>query len=305
MTSDGTSNVGVRRHIRSQGKGVPQPNSIDRRGGLMVLCALFVLCAPSGAYSAGTPTPPDPFQVCPRPGTNDTNVYALCATAQCFFLNDVAYCKCDVMNGKSISLPFDFEAGGESQNVCDLLNDGVNNGFTVSTYSSPEQLTKAYAESYTGVGPPPLAVYTCPGGSSGSYAQCDGGVCFNSSSGRDFPGIGQVGADQIICACPITEPRKTLPNHQARVGFQITGPWQKTDGTACKGTDSDADCCSSGPQWPQGDWFSQFCFPPEGKPATGDILPVGSLPGTGRLLSKLLDGSEAVVNQCRLKKRAR
>ena len=300
MTPDRKSRTGSMQQIRPTGKGVPQPSGINWRGWVIVLGALCVLGAPGLAYSGGPPNPPDAFQICPRLSTTDTDRYALCATAQCFFLNGVAYCKCDVMNGSSISIPLEFQEGGTSQNICDLLDDGVNNGFTVSTYSTPEQVLKKYADTYTS-GPPPLALYTCPGGSSGSYAQCDGGVCFTSSTGTEFPGVGQVGANQIICACPITEARKTLPKHESRLGFQIAGPWQKTDGTACTGNDSPSDCCSSGSAWPQGDWFSQFCFPSEKKPSTGDIIMVGAPTGSAALLSTLLDGPPPpAVNQCRL-----
>ncbi len=56
------------------------------------------------------------------------------------------------MNGRSISGSFEFQEGGTSQNVCDLLDDGVNNGFTVSTYSAPQQILKSYAEAYSGSG---------------------------------------------------------------------------------------------------------------------------------------------------------
>jgi hypothetical protein len=288
--------------IRSRGKGVSSSGTFPWRSWLIALGALCVFGAPGGASGAGPSSPSDQFQICPRPNTSDTEQYALCATAQCFFLNGVAYCNCDVMNGSSISIPFEFQGGGTSQNICDLLDDGVNNGFTVSTYSTPETLKKSYADAYSGVGPPPLALYTCPGGSSGAYAQCDGGVCFDSTTGNDFPGVGPIGAGQILCACPITEPRRTLPKHEARLGFQISGPWQKTDGTACKGSDSPDDCCSAGPEWPQGDWFSRFCFPTDTTLATGDIIPVGAPQGTPRLLSRLLDGSPLAVNECQVKK---
>src|SRR6266849_10904316 len=301
MTPDRKSRIGLMQQIQPKGKGVPQPGGINWRGWVILLGALWVFGAPGSAYSAGPPNPPDAFQICPRPGTTDTDRYALCATAQCFVLNGLAYCSCDVMNASSISIPFEFQEGGTSQNVCDLLDDGVNNGFTVSTYSTPAQVLKKYVQKPGG--PPPLALYTCPGDSSGSYAQCDGGVCFNSSTGTEFPGVGQVGADQIICACPITDLRKTLPKHEAHLGFQIAGPWQKTDGSACTGNDRPSDCCSSGPAWPQGDWFSKFCFPPKKNPTTGDIIMVGAPQGTPALLSTLLDGPPPpAVNQCRLEK---
>src|SRR5262249_9424728 len=142
------------------------------------LAALGVLCVLGGyAYGAGAASP------AAKPGTSETVIcpnqrYALCATAQCFYLDGVAYCKCDLKQGDSISAPFEFDNG--TQDICDLLDQGVSNGYTVSTYSLPDQVTKDYAAAYTPNGglPPPLALYTCPQGSStGPYAQCDGGVC--------------------------------------------------------------------------------------------------------------------------------
>ena len=50
-----------------------------------------------------------PFATC------SDQTYALCATAPCFVFNGVAYCKCDVEHGDSISLPFSY---GDNQNVC-------------------------------------------------------------------------------------------------------------------------------------------------------------------------------------------
>ncbi len=63
--------------------------------------------------------------------------YALCATADCFNYNQVAYCKCDVLRGDSISEPLDF---GINQNVCTLNQDGKRNGYRVSTFSYPDDV---------------------------------------------------------------------------------------------------------------------------------------------------------------------
>lgn len=300
-------NIGLEAPVRHRQGLLAAPLGPRRRRTLWLLALLCGLFGSPAAVAKGPPGGSEQFQVCPRPATADTDAYALCATAQCFYLNEVAYCKCNRMNGSSISLAFDYPAGGGTQNICDLLNAGAGNGYTVSTYSTPAQLKKSYADLYRpGSGePPPLALYTCPGSATGAYAQCDGGMCFTSSSSTSFPGIGAVGANQIVCTCPVTEPRRTLPQRQPRIGFQISGPWQKKDGTACTGSDSAADCCSSGPQWPQGDWFSRFCFPADG-PATGDILPVGAPTGTARLLSLMLDGPPAPqVNMCELPQRGR
>jgi len=148
--------------------------------------------------------------------------YALCASAQCFYLNGAAYCKCNLKQAESISIAFSFDNG--TQDVCTLLDDGVSNGYTVRTFSLPDQVTKEYAAAFnpnTGE-PPPLALYTCPKGgkSTGPYAQCDGGVCFDSTTGAEFPGVGPIGPDQILCSCPVTDARTTKP----QPGYQIAGP---------------------------------------------------------------------------------
>ena len=222
--------------------------------------------------------------------------YALCAVASCFVFNGLAYCTCDIKKGDSISLPFHY---GRGKDVCSVNAEGVGNGFMVSTYSLPPSVKAPRGDQ---------ALYSCPPATStGAYAQCDGGICFRSTQGQDFPGSTKpIGPNQIICSCPVTEPRKTLPQREARVGYQISGPWQKRDGTACTGSDSASDCCSSGPQWPQGDWFSKFCFPSDSKPATGDIVPVGAPTGTGRALSLMLDGPPSPqVNMCQIEQRGR
>jgi len=265
--------------------------SFIRRSGS--LAALVVLCALSGgpgyAYGAGGPSPAS------KPATAEPTVicnqkYALCATAQCFYLDGVAYCKCDLKQGESISVPFEFTNGNETQDVCDLLDQGLTNGYTVSTYSLPDQVTKEYAAAYTpnaGL-PPPLALYTCAqGSSSGPYAQCDGGVCFDSTTGKTFPGVGPIAASQIVCSCPITEPKKVGPH----LAYQISGPWSHADGTACGANDSQADCCDSA-------YLDQFCdasYSPS--IPTGATIPVGAPAGVPLALAIQL-GDLRAINTC-------
>jgi hypothetical protein len=256
---------------------------------------MFAASAGGLGKVTGTGTNPggqDGFQICPdKPG--NTDAYALCATAQCFFLGErgagVAYCKCDLMNGESISTPFEFESGDRTQNVCDLLDQGVENGFTVSTYSPPPQVLADYDTSFPDG--PPLALYTCPGGSTGPYAQCDGGVCFTSTEGSQFPGFSEPLADgEIICSCPITIPRRTLPGHEPRLGYQIAGPWEK-NGEPCPPGDKDPECCSRS-------FWDEFCFA-DGNPDTGATIPVGAPTGSAALLSVLLYGPPIPdVNRC-------
>jgi hypothetical protein len=59
----------------------------------------------------------DPLKSC-RSVTNGGNVlkilenqtYALCAVASCFVFNQVAYCRCDIKTGDSISAAFDYDS---------------------------------------------------------------------------------------------------------------------------------------------------------------------------------------------------
>jgi hypothetical protein len=122
-----------------------------------------------------------PFVVC------SNQRYALCAAASCFVYNEVAYCRCDVMKGDSISLQLDFETPKGEKDVCDLNAEGKKHGSMVSTYSLPADVVKGGT----------AAVYTCPGGENkGSgvaapvaYGQCDGGLCFHQHDERDVPGL--------------------------------------------------------------------------------------------------------------------
>jgi len=261
-------------------------SGIGLRGWLATLGVLCVLNVPDLACAAGESSASKPQQ---QPLKICNQKYALCATAQCFTLNGVAYCNCNLKQGESISIAFDFDNG---QDVCSLLDDGVSNGYTVSTFSLPDQVTKAYAAAYnpnTGE-PPPLALYTCPGGgqSTGPYAQCDGGLCFDSTTGAEFPGVGPIGPHQILCSCPITVPRTTPPQ---KLGYQISGPWQHADGTACGANDSPSDCCST-------DYENQFCGANFGSTIpTGTIIPVGAPAGVPVTLAALL-GDLRPINSC-------
>ena len=140
------------------------------------------------------------FKVC----KNQT--YALCAAARCNVYDGVAYCQCDVKHGNSISLPFPM---GNGTDVCSTNASGADNKYMISTYSLPESIA-----SPQGGG----ASYTCSGDDGGAYAQCDGGICFESTGGTTFPGFDKpVPKGQIICSCPITK-----SNGQS---YQILGPY--------------------------------------------------------------------------------
>jgi len=257
-------------------------SGIGVRGWLATLGVLCVLNVPDLAGAQSSAPQQQPLKICSQ------KTYALCATAQCFTLNEVAYCNCNLKQGDSISIAFNFDDG---QDVCSLLDDGVSNGYTVSTFSLPDQVTKAYAAAFNPNSgePPPLALYTCPGGqSTGPYAQCDGGLCFDSTTGVEFPGVGPIGPHQILCSCPITVPRATPPQ---KLGYQIAGPWQHADGTACGANDSPSDCCST-------DYENQFCGANFGSTIpTGTIIPVGAPAGVPVTLAALL-GDLRPINSC-------
>ncbi len=142
------------------------------------------------AFGAGTvraQTSESPFVIC------DKQRYALCAAADCFVYNGVAYCKCDVEHGDSISLQLSYtNSAGATQNICQVNQQGTRNGYMMSTYSLPDGVQKGGTS----------AVYTCPGtddAGSGivapvAYGQCDGGFCFESSRGSKFPGFSDAAA---------------------------------------------------------------------------------------------------------------
>jgi hypothetical protein len=199
--------------------------------------------------------PPSVFKIL------DNQTYALCAASSCFVFNEVAYCKCDVKFGDSISLKLAFDTG---QNVCTVNEEGVANGYMVSTFSVPDSVLKPNGDQ---------ASYTCPGGSDGAYAQCDGGICFISTRGKSFPGFDEpLADDEIICSCPITEQSPKDP-----VGYQIIGPYP---------------CQKS---------FFENCKKKTANSNTGSTLYVGAPTGTGDLLAFLLTGKPPPPsNKCRL-----
>jgi hypothetical protein len=176
-------------------------------------------------------------------------------------LDDVAYCKCDVQSGDSISL---FYAFGNGENVCSVNAEGAANGYMVSTFSVPDSVIAPNGNE---------ALYTCPASTSnGAYAQCDGGMCFTSSEGQSFPGFNEpLTASEVICSCPITvaDPATAL------VGYQIAGPYP---------------CQKS---------FFKNCWNKMANKHTGSQIYVGAPTGTARLLAGLLNGSVPTLNQCR------
>lgn len=132
-------------------------------------------------------------------------------------------------------------------------------GYVMSTYSPPAGAILPKKD---------LAIYTCRGG--GSYAQCDGGVCFNATSGKTGPLWGKVKRNEVICSCPVVSSPEV---------FQVVGPGQ------CP-TTSEA--------------YDQIC----GKAAAsvggnGALHYIGAPTDHGyKALSKCLTGTEPVFNTC-------
>jgi hypothetical protein len=215
---------------------------------VFAFCMAF-LTAVAGPTSAGAAPG---FKIC-----ND-QTYALCAVASCFVFDQVAYCKCNVKSGDSISLPYNFEDG----DICTVNAQGPGNGFMMSTFSVPDSILAGGNK----------AIYNCPAGSDGAYAQCDGGFCFTSTRGKTFPGSDQpLKKGEIICSCPITlaDPSRDF------VGYQIAGPF------------------------PCQDEFFANCQSANAHTRTGGTIFVGSPTGTARALTRELTGSVPAFNHCR------
>ena len=240
----------------------------------VLLAALVYPTAPALASSASSALNPEPpFVICQE------QRYALCAAASCFVYDAVAYCKCDIEKGDSISLQLSYSSPQGEQNVCDVNQQGKNNGYMVSTFSLPEDVKKGG----------PAAIYTCPGpANAGSgvsapvaYGQCDGGICFTSSRGKMFPGFpDQLQDDEIMCSCPIST--DATPGSADQAGYQIFGPYNPN---APAGSRCDARACAA-------------CSVPN-PTANGTSLPVGAPTGTGAFLTLRLNGPPLPeFNQC-------
>ncbi len=199
-------------------------------------------------------TIPKVFKVCKG------QTYALCAVASCFVFNGLAYCKCDVKSGDSISLSFRF---GQDQDVCTANAEGADNGYMVSTFSLPESVVAPGGDK---------ALYTCPAKTSnGAYAHCDGGFCFTSTEGRSFPGFDTpLGDHQIVCSCPIV----VADPASANVGYQIAGPF------------------------PCEELFFENCKSATANTNTGSTVYVGAPTGVAQTLAYLLNGSVPPLNRC-------
>ena len=220
---------------------------------LMVAVFAMLMVAPLSLSAATDVSAPagKAFTIC------ENQTYALCATAECRVYNGVSYCKCDIKHGDSISLSFDYR----KSDVCEINAAGKTNGYMVSTYSLPPSVKKGGDE----------ALYTCPAETAtGTYGQCDGGLCFKSTRDERFPGLGKISKDEIICSCPMT----TADPSTAKTGYQIVGPYP---------------CQKS---------FFKFCSSKVANTDTGSRIYVGAPTGTPRFLTKQLYGKVPPLNHC-------
>ncbi len=228
---------------------------------MLMLVGVLMLAAGTACYADDAASglalaSSKPFKIC------EGQTYALCATASCFVLNGLSYCKCNVKQGDSISLPFNYD---RNKDVCTINAEGKDNGYMVSTFSVPASVIAPVGD---------RALYDCPAASStGAYAQCDGGVCFESSQGQSFPGFDKpLKKGQIICSCPITVANPAT----AKVGYQIAGPYP---------------CERS---------FFRNCNSAVANKNTGSTIYVGAPTGSARLLTRELYGFVPPLNECRL-----
>jgi hypothetical protein len=218
--------------------------------------ALVMAGSAPGRADEGIPVSGSAFKIC------HDQTYALCAVASCFVFNGVAYCTCDVEHGDSISLPFNYDTG---EDVCSVNAAGAGNGYMVSTFSVPNSVIAPRGDK---------ALYTCPGATStGAYAQCDGGLCFQrSTQTQTFPpdSATPLQPNQIICSCPIT----VADPGTDTFGYQIAGPYP---------------CQRS---------FFENCSSQVSNDQTGTTIYVGAPTGTARLLARLLNGTVPPLNRC-------
>lgn len=246
--------------------------------GFALSCVVASTPTPAAAFATDFPGdgPEPPFVIC------ENQVYALCATAECFVYGEVAYCRCDILKGDSISLSLTFDSPIGERDVCSVNEQGRFSGYMVSTYSYPKDVAVGGSE----------AVYTCPGVANAdggvaapvAYAQCDGGLCFTSTNARFFPGFPErAQANEIMCSCPIatgSTQGSSNPN-----GYQISGPY---DASAPPGQRCDPATC-------------ELCSV-KNPDANGASLRVGAASGVPNFLTLRLYGPPLLEsNECQCK----
>jgi hypothetical protein len=240
---------------------------------ILATLQVFTAISAFGFHLDPSPDPEPPFVVC------QNQQYALCAEASCFVYDGVAYCKCDIKHGDSISLQLSFSSPAGERNVCDVNRQGRTNGYMISTFSFPKNVKKGGN----------AAVYTCPGSADAgsgvsapvAYGQCDGGFCFKSTRGQRIPGFtGRLRGNEIICSCPIST--AATPGSSDSFGYQVFGGYNPE---APVGSRCDPDACSA-------------CSVSNPN-ANGSTIPVGAPTGSAKFLTLKLDGPPVPdINEC-------
>jgi len=236
-------------------------------------CHLLVVTCALAQQTGGTVPAEPPIVVC------KDQQYALCAAATCWVYNGLAYCTCDVLQGDSISLRLAVPGPAGERDVCELNRLGRTNGYMVSTFSVPAAGLKGGT----------TAVYTCPGTANAgngvaapvAYGQCDGGICFRSTSGNRFPGsTTKLEGDEIVCSCPIST--ASTPGAVNPLGYQVFGPYRPQAPAGQRCVDSGCELCSVA-----------------SPTANGSVIPVGAPSGVGKILAVRLSGPPAPeLNEC-------
>jgi len=242
---------------------------------ILIVIAIQAITAISAyAFNADPlPNPEPPFVVCKN------QQYALCAEAVCFVYDGVAYCKCDINTGDSISLQLSYSAPTGTRNVCSVNQQGKANGYMISTFSLPKNAKKGGT----------YAAYTCPGTDDAgggvvapvAYGQCDGGFCFKSTPGQKIPGFtGRLKDNEILCSCPIST--EATAGSSDALGYQLFAPYHPN---AAIGSRCDASACNA-------------CSVPN-PTDNGASFHVGAPTGSGKFLALRLNGPPVpTLNEC-------
>jgi len=143
--------------------------------------------------------------------TCEQETFAFCGVSPCKVFNGVAYCTCEIVDTVGTGSSFVDHSDG-NQDICALNEDAVENDLGHMFTFYPWDYSSKVA-------------YQCEN-SAAPYAQCDGGICFNSSTGSTFLG-NPVGKDEIVCACPVVY-APTNGTHNF-----LYGPPSSADETKC------------------------------------------------------------------------
>ena len=102
---------------------------VPRRAWLVGLGLAVGIILTTGGSATADPPKPSCTPLTTEEGTVfeilNNQTYALCAVSHCFVFNEVAYCKCDVEFGESVSLALEYD---KDKNVCTINEKGVKKG---------------------------------------------------------------------------------------------------------------------------------------------------------------------------------